>query len=67
MAVFEAERPRLQRLACRMLGSVVEVEDAVQDARLRWRKIGGPGRRPAAFLCRTVARLCLDRIKSTGA
>ena len=34
---FEAERPRLKRLAYRMLGSVAEAEDVVQDAWLRWR------------------------------
>jgi RNA polymerase sigma-70 factor (ECF subfamily) len=33
---FEAQRPRLTRLAYRMLGSVAEAEDAVQDAWLRW-------------------------------
>ena len=32
---FEVNRPRLQRLAYRMLGSVSEAEDAVQDAWLR--------------------------------
>ena len=33
---FEANRPRLTRLAYRMLGSVAEAEDVVQDAWLRW-------------------------------
>ena len=33
---FEAERPRLQRLAYRMLGSVAEAVDFVQNAWLRW-------------------------------
>ncbi|MGZ6015240.1 MAG: sigma factor, partial [Phenylobacterium sp.] len=35
---FEAQRPRLMRLAYRMLGSVAEARDAVQDAWLRWTK-----------------------------
>ena len=34
--VFEAHRPRLARLAYRMLGSLAEAEDVVQDAWLRW-------------------------------
>ena len=34
--VFERERPRLSGLAYRMLGSVAEAEDVVQDAWLRW-------------------------------
>ncbi|MDP2008629.1 MAG: sigma factor, partial [Phenylobacterium sp.] len=37
---FEAQRPRLTRLAYRMLGSVAEAQDAVQDAWLRWRRAG---------------------------
>ena len=37
---FEANRPRLKRLAYRMLGSVAEAEDAVQDAWLRWTRAG---------------------------
>ncbi|WP_317617521.1 sigma factor [Sphingomonas daechungensis] len=32
LAVFEAQRPRLLRLAYRMLGSLSEAEDVVQDA-----------------------------------
>ena len=35
-AFFTARRPRLQRIANRMLGSVAEAEDVVQDAWLRW-------------------------------
>ena len=33
---FETQRQRLTRLAYRMLGSVAEAEDVVQDAWLRW-------------------------------
>ena len=36
--IFETERPRLKRLAYRMLGEVSEAEDVVQDAWLRWRE-----------------------------
>ncbi|PCC69231.1 RNA polymerase sigma-70 factor, ECF subfamily [Nannocystis exedens] len=67
MAAFEAQRPRLQRLAYRMLGSVAEAEDVVQDAWLRWRKVDAPVDAPAAYLRRIVARLCLDRMKSARA
>ena len=63
--VFEAHRARLTRLAYRMLGSAAEAEDIVQDAWLRWRRIEmGEVREPAAFLTRTVTRLCLDAMKS---
>ena len=44
--LFEQERPRLKRLAYRMLGSVSEAEDAVQDAWLRWDRVGGDAENP---------------------
>jgi RNA polymerase sigma factor (sigma-70 family) len=63
--VFETHRPRLVRLAYRMLGSVAEAEDIVQDGWLRWRTVDPDEiREPAAWLTRTVTRLCLDQIKS---
>ena len=67
VAVFEAERPRLKRLAYRMLGSVAEAEDAVQDAWLRWDRAGAAADNPQAWLVQTVTRLCLDRMKSARA
>ena len=35
-AVFDPLRPKLARIAYRMLGSVADAEDVVQDAFLRW-------------------------------
>lgn len=64
LAEFEAERPRLLRLGYRMLGSVSEAEDVVQDAWLRWRDVGEGVDSPAAYLTRIVTRLCLDQLKS---
>jgi RNA polymerase sigma-70 factor (ECF subfamily) len=65
---FQAQRPRLLRLAYRMLGSLAEAEDVVQDAWLRWRQIDrSEVREPAAFLSRIVTRLCLDVMKSARA
>ena len=40
---FEAQRQRLTRLAYRMLGSVAEAEDVVQDAWLRWTRTDEAG------------------------
>jgi RNA polymerase sigma-70 factor (ECF subfamily) len=64
-ATFAPLRPRLTRIAYRMLGSVAEAEDIVQDAYLRWH---GADRStvtdPRAFLSKTVTRLCLDHLKS---
>lgn len=64
---FEANRHRLKRLAYRMLGSVSEAEDAVQDAWLRWRRAGAQVVDPAAWLVRATTRLCLDRLRSAKA
>ncbi|MDO8912459.1 MAG: RNA polymerase sigma factor SigJ [Phenylobacterium sp.] len=61
---FEAQRPRLTRLAYRMLGSVAEAQDAVQDAWLRWRRAGDDIADPAAWLVRTTTRLCIDRMRA---
>lgn len=64
---FEAERGRLQRLAYRMLGSISEAEDVVQDAWLRWTRAGADVADPAAWLVRVATRLCLDRLRAAKA
>jgi RNA polymerase sigma factor (sigma-70 family) len=66
-AEFEAERRRLVRLGYRMLGSVSEAEDVVQDAWLRFATVEAGIDTPAAYLTRVVTRLCLDRLKSARA
>ena len=64
-AVFDPLRPALIRAAYRMLGSVADAEDVVQDAFLRWLDVDRNAvREPEAFLRRVVTRLCLDRLKS---
>jgi RNA polymerase sigma-70 factor (ECF subfamily) len=65
---FEPHRRFLTGLAYRMLGSVAEAEDVVQDAFLRWNATErGRIAEPRAFLARTASRLCLDRMKSAHA
>ncbi len=62
---FDPLRPKLVRVAYRMLGSVADAEDAVQEAFIRWMKADrSQVREPEAFLRRTVTRLCLDQLKS---
>lgn len=61
---FEAQRPRLIRLAYRMLGSVHEAEDVVQDAWLRWTRTEDEVADPAGWLVRVTSRLCIDRLRS---
>jgi RNA polymerase sigma-70 factor (ECF subfamily) len=64
---FEANRQRLKRLAYRMLGSVSEAEDAVQDAWIRWQRAGEGVADPAAWLVRATTRLCIDRLRAAKA
>ena len=65
LEAFETERPRLGRLAYRMLGSVAEAEDVVQDAWLRWRGAEAEAiDDPAAWLVRATTRLCIDRLRA---
>ncbi len=62
---FNPLRPRLVRVAYRMLGAVTEAEDVVQEAFLRWLGTDRTEvREPEAYLRRTVTRLCLDQLKS---
>jgi RNA polymerase sigma-70 factor, ECF subfamily len=64
-AIFDPLRPRLMRVAYRMLGSVADAEDVVQEAFIRWMGASrSEVREPEAFLRRTVTRLCLDQLKS---
>jgi RNA polymerase sigma-70 factor (ECF subfamily) len=67
-AVFEAQRRHLTGLAYRMLGSLAEAQDIVQEAYLRWHRTDRERvANPRAYLSRTVVRLCLDHIKSARA
>jgi RNA polymerase sigma-70 factor (ECF subfamily) len=67
-ASFEPHRRRLRGLAYRMLGSMADAEDAVQETYLRWH---GANRDnvsdPKAFLMTTTARICLDMLTSARA
>src|SRR3546814_9963661 len=62
---FDAHRPDLLRVAYRMLGSMADAEDMVQEAFIRWAETDEAAvRLPAAFLRRVVTRWCLDHLKS---
>lgn len=62
---FDAQRAALLRVAYRMLGSMADAEDMLQEAFIRWARTDRQAVRvPAAFLRRMVTRLCLDHLKS---
>ena len=62
---FEAQRPHLRAVAYRMLGSLAEAEDVVQDAWLRASRAGTADvENLGGWLTTIVARLCLDRLRT---
>jgi RNA polymerase sigma-70 factor, ECF subfamily len=62
---FEEYRPLLLGLAYRLLGSMWDAEDAVQEGFLRWMGTDRSGiREPRAFLVTVVSRIALDQLKS---
>ena len=64
-ASFEPYRRRLVGLAYRMLGSMADAEDAVQETYVRWHEADRDTvSNPRAFLMTTTTRICLDMLKS---
>ena len=65
---FEEHRPRLWAVAYRMLGSVTDAEDAVQDT---WERVGRAGADDVenfrAWLTTIVARVCLNMMRARNA
>ena len=66
--VFAESRPWLFAIAYRMLGSVMDAEDVVQDAWLRWQEAPETEvRSPRAYLTTIVTRLAINRLQSARA
>jgi RNA polymerase sigma-70 factor, ECF subfamily len=61
-------RPLLFSIAYRMLGSVAEAEDMVQEAYVRYQRAVAGDRTevddPKSYLCAVVTRLCIDHLRS---
>jgi len=65
---FEEHHPHLRAVAYRMLGSLTEAEDAVQEAWLRMARTDvGDVRNPRGWLTTVVARICLDILRARSA
>jgi RNA polymerase sigma-70 factor, ECF subfamily len=65
---FEPYRRRLLGLAYRMLGSMADAEDAVQETYVRWHGVDRDKvSEPKAFLMTTTTRICLDMLTSARA
>ncbi|MET0813379.1 MAG: RNA polymerase sigma factor SigJ [Microbacterium sp.] len=69
--VLDAERRQLMGLAYRMLGTVADAEDAVQETYTRWYRLTDAERTaissPGAWLTRVASRVCLDMLTSARA
>jgi RNA polymerase sigma-70 factor (ECF subfamily) len=68
-SVFQAYRYLLFSIAYRMLGSVMEAEDCVQETFLRWHEACENSeaeaiRSPRSYLCTILTRLCIDVLRS---
>ena len=70
-ALYQDLRPLLFSIAYRMLGSVSEAEDIVQEAFLRYHRATAGGQHvpesPKAYLSAVTTRLCIDQLRSARA
>jgi RNA polymerase sigma-70 factor, ECF subfamily len=67
LEVFEEQRPMLFGIAYRMLASVADAEDILQDTWLKWSAVdAGTLDHPRAYLARTVTNLSINRLKSAA-
>ncbi|MGE7432636.1 MULTISPECIES: RNA polymerase sigma factor SigJ [Kitasatospora] len=65
---FEANRRYLGSVAYRLLGSITDAEDILQEAWLRWQAVDRPRvADPRAYLTTVVTRLCYDQLGSARA
>lgn len=66
--VYSQHRPLLFSIAYRMLGSVMDAKDMVQETFLRWQEAPiGEVRSPKSYLSTVVTRLCIDQLRSARA
>lgn len=64
LEIFNQYRSLLFAIAYRMLGSVSDAEDIVQEAWIRWQNAEMRVQSPKAFLSQVVTRLCIDHLRS---
>jgi len=71
LSAIMSERRQLINLTYRLLGSLAEAEDAVQETYARWYAMSGPQREaiesPGAWLTTVASRICLDLLRSARA
>ena len=67
LAVFRQHRGLLFAIAYRMLSSVSDAEDVLQEAWIRWQSTRSIVQSPKSFLSTLVTRLCIDQLRSARA
>ncbi|MFF0268160.1 RNA polymerase sigma factor SigJ [Kribbella sp. NPDC004536] len=71
LGAIMSERRQLINLSYRLLGSLADAEDVVQETYARWYAMTGPERdaidNPPAWLTRVASRICLDLLRSARA
>jgi RNA polymerase sigma-70 factor (ECF subfamily) len=68
LTTFSEHRSLLFSIAYRMLGTVADAEDVLQDAFIRWQQAPSDEiRSPKAFLVTIVSRLCINHLQSARA
>jgi RNA polymerase sigma-70 factor (ECF subfamily) len=65
LAMFDQQRSLLFSIAYRMLGSVTDAEDMLQETFIRWQQAADEEiRSPRAFLITIISRLCINHLQS---
>jgi RNA polymerase sigma-70 factor, ECF subfamily len=65
LATFDEHRGLLFSIAYRMLGSVADAEDMLQETFIRWQRASGEDiRSPKSFLVTIISRLCINHLQS---
>jgi RNA polymerase sigma-70 factor, ECF subfamily len=67
LQTFNQYRPRLFAIAYRMLGSVSDAEDMIQEAWVRWQQTKTEVRLSQAYLSTLITRLCINHRESAAA
>ena len=71
LSAIMSERRQLINLAYRLLGSLADAEDVVQETYARWYAMSGPQQEaiesPGAWLTTVASRICLDLLRSARA
>ncbi|MCE4056474.1 sigma-70 family RNA polymerase sigma factor [Pseudomonas sp. Au-Pse12] len=63
LGFFLDQRPRLHALAYRLLGSLSEADDVLQELWLRWQALDLQPLNPQAYLTRMLSNLCIDQLR----